>query len=66
MWGHALVYMKIETGAKGRQITVLVHLGSSLKSKILSFLLIKNDFKIIVVASFFIKGISLENEIFEK
>ena len=47
-----LVYMKIEKGAEGRQNTVLVHLGSSLKSKIISFLLIKKDFKIIVVAFF--------------
>ena len=50
------MYMKIETGAKGRQNTVLVHLGSSLKSKILSFLLIKKDFKIIVVAFFELRG----------
>ena len=40
MWGHALLYMKIEKAAEGRQNTVLVHLGSSLKSKIISFLLI--------------------------
>ena len=51
-----LVYMKIEKGAEGRQNTVLVHLGSSLKSKIISFLLIKKDFKIIVVAFFELKG----------
>ena len=44
--------MKIEKGAEWRQNTVLVHLGSSLKSKIISFLLIKKDFKIIVVAFF--------------
>ena len=61
-----LVYMKIEKRAEWRQNTVLVHLGSSLKSEIISFLLIKKDFKIIVVAFFFIEGISLENEIFEK
>ena len=51
-----LVYMKIEKGAEGRQNTVLVHLGSSLKSKIISFLLIKKDFKIIVVAFFELRG----------
>ena len=44
--------MKIEKGAEWRQNTVLVHLGSSLKSKIISFLLIKKDIKIIVVAFF--------------
>ena len=51
-----LVYMKIEKGAEWRQNTVLVHLGSSLKSKIISFLLIKKDFKIIVVAFFELRG----------
>ena len=51
-----LVYMKIEKGAEWRQNTVLVHLGSSLKSKIISFLLIKKDFKIIVVAFFKLRG----------
>ena len=48
--------MKIENGAEWRQNTVLVHLGSSLKSKIISFLLIKKDFKIIVVAFFELMG----------
>ena len=48
--------MKIEKGAEWRQNTVLVHLGSSLKSKIISFLLIKKDFKITVVAFFELMG----------
>ena len=61
---YALVYMKIEMGARKSWNTDSEQLVSSLKSKIISFLLILKDFNILVEA-FFGGGFKTSTQNFE-